>query len=178
MIKRWTGGSGIGLKIAEIMGIITIGDQMPVDMKKYPANWEEIRRAVLLRAGGSAEDARIGARCEFCGVLNYAVGFRGDDGIFNPIKWDCDYSSNYQHAREIADFMNDQESPSGAFIVIVLTVAHLKDPNPANIDMSNLAALCQRCHNKFDIAMRVKNAKRTRFENIIHDGQLELLKRG
>jgi len=29
---------------------------------------------------------------------------------------------------------------------VVLTVAHLHDPSPENVEPRNLAALCQRCH--------------------------------
>ncbi len=46
---------------------------------------------------------------------------------------------------------------------VVLTVAHL-DHNPRNNYLSNLAALCQRCHNRHDFPIRVKHAKATRRE--------------
>lgn len=36
---------------------------------------------------------------------------------------------------------------------IVLTVAHL-DHQPENVGDDNLAALCQRCHNRYDAKMR------------------------
>lgn len=49
---------------------------MPVDMSKYPDDWNEIRNKILLRAGGDADDPKIGAVCEWCGVQNYAVGYR------------------------------------------------------------------------------------------------------
>lgn len=41
---------------------------------------------------------------------------------------------------------------------VILTVAHL-DHNPANCIESNLAALCQWCHNNYDRANRLLNAK-------------------
>lgn len=44
---------------------------------------------------------------------------------------------------------------------VVLTVAHL-DQDPANMDESNLRALCQRCHNRLDASTRALNASRTR----------------
>jgi len=40
---------------------------MPCDMSEYPANWPDVRRAVLLRAGGKSDDPRVGAQCEWCG---------------------------------------------------------------------------------------------------------------
>jgi len=46
--------------------------------------------------------------------------------------------------------------------VVVLTVAHLDDANPANCADDNLAALCQRCHLAFDRAQHLRNAARTR----------------
>lgn len=40
---------------------------------------------------------------------------------------------------------------------VVLTIAHIHDPNPMNCDDDNLLALCQKCHNKLDAPMRAKN---------------------
>ena len=37
--------------------------------------------------------------------------------------------------------------------IVVLTVAHL-DHDPRNCDEANLAALCQRCHNRYDMQHR------------------------
>jgi 5-methylcytosine-specific restriction endonuclease McrA len=44
---------------------------------------------------------------------------------------------------------------------VVLTIAHLHDPNPANCNDTNLAALCQRCHNRLDAPMRAANRRKT-----------------
>ena len=41
---------------------------------------------------------------------------------------------------------------------VILTVAHL-DHNPANNADDNLAALCQRCHNRYDGPKRASNRK-------------------
>jgi hypothetical protein len=43
---------------------------------------------------------------------------------------------------------------------VVLTVAHL-DHNPENCERSNLRALCQRCHLRYDKAHHATNAART-----------------
>lgn len=43
---------------------------------------------------------------------------------------------------------------------VVLTIAHL-DHTPENSDPSNLKALCQRCHNRYDREHRVANRKKT-----------------
>jgi 5-methylcytosine-specific restriction endonuclease McrA len=44
---------------------------------------------------------------------------------------------------------------------VVLTIAHLHDPDPSNCDDDNLAALCQRCHNRLDAPMRAANRRKT-----------------
>ena len=44
---------------------------------------------------------------------------------------------------------------------VVLTIAHL-DHNPQHNQADNLAALCQRCHNRYDQPHRRINAEQTR----------------
>lgn len=44
---------------------------------------------------------------------------------------------------------------------VVLTVAHL-DHTPENCADDNLAAMCQRCHLKYDAAHHAKNSRETR----------------
>ncbi len=57
---------------------------------------------------------------------------------------------------------------------VVLTVAHLHDPDPMNCSDDNLAALCQRCHNRLDMPMRQRHASETRRQRKIDSGQQEL----
>lgn len=38
--------------------------------------------------------------------------------------------------------------------IVVLTTAHVYDHRPENARLLNLAALCQRCHNRHDMASR------------------------
>ena len=45
---------------------------------------------------------------------------------------------------------------------VVLTVAHVYDKSPLAAALLNLAALCQRCHNRHDAQDRRENRKRTR----------------
>lgn len=45
--------------------------------------------------------------------------------------------------------------------MVVLTIAHL-DHTPEHNDPSNLRALCQRCHNRYDREHRAKTRRRTR----------------
>ena len=47
-------------------------------------------------------------------------------------------------------------------IRIVLTTAHIHNPDPEDLRDENLAALCQRCHNWHDIPYRQENARNTR----------------
>lgn len=139
----------------------------PENRAKYPDNWPEIRQAILQRAG---------YRCEWCKVAQYAVGHRNADGLFfgicGNIHADCagngqHYPSldrlTYAEAREWADSENDWREPDEPrTIVIVLTIAHVHDPEPSNCDPSNLAALCQRCHNRHDAADRAAGRKERR----------------
>jgi 5-methylcytosine-specific restriction endonuclease McrA len=46
--------------------------------------------------------------------------------------------------------------------IVVLTTAHLDDPDPENCADENLKAMCQRCHLNFDAAIHKANAMRTR----------------
>ena len=152
---------------------------MPTDMSKYPPNWNEIRNKILQRAGGNSDDPRVGAKCEWCGVQNYAVGWRDENGKFylarGNIYYDnLKYAISYREAKATADFNNEWDTEGIKYIVIVLTIAHLDDPNPQNVNDNNLAALCQRCHNKFDVAMRRKNAGLTRIGRSISAGQIGL----
>lgn len=124
----------------------------PENKARYPANWSDIRAEILRRAGD---------RCEQCNVQNHTRIARGqgedadtymtDDGCIY-----CANSGKHLGFRRFADY------DAGKMVGIVLTIAHLHDPDPANCDETNLAALCQRCHNKLDAPMRAVNAQATR----------------
>ena len=45
---------------------------------------------------------------------------------------------------------------------VVLTVAHVYDPEPMNCNPRNLAALCQRCHLNHDRPHHIRKAKARR----------------
>lgn len=55
--------------------------------------------------------------------------------------------------------------------IVVLTTAHVFDDRPAASSLLNLAALCQRCHNRHDNAARRAG---TRERAIAASGQLSL----
>lgn len=106
---------------------------MPIDYKKYPKNWSEMRAAVLERANN---------RCEFCGVENHIWGVRRANGSF------LEYS-----AMECEEGFLDGDR----VIQIVLTVAHLDhDEENHEVKLDRLAALCQRCHLVYDIPEKKK----------------------
>ena len=109
---------------------------MPIDFKLYPKNWKELRAAVLERANN---------KCEFCGVENYAYGVRDDKGLFH------EYTAMQVEAASI-----DGEK----IIQIILTVAHLDhDEENWDVRLDRLAALCQRCHLRYDVNEKKRRRK-------------------
>jgi len=108
---------------------------MPIDYSKYPPNWEtEIRPRIL---------ERDEHKCKNCGVPNYAYrNNKTSEWTFDEMQaktWAC----------------VDKVKVSK----ITLTIVHLKDPNLMNCKDENLAALCQRCHNRLDAPMRARNRR-------------------
>lgn len=119
----------------------------PENRKRYPRNMKAIRDKVLKREGH---------RCRLCFVGNYWIGYRTGSGKFRPSPDQVAATKYY----ELADA--DRRQMSGERLIrIVLTIAHL-DQQPENNHLSNLAALCQRCHNIIDAPHRRRNAKATR----------------
>lgn len=117
---------------------------MPIDYKKYPANWKsEIRPAILERAKHC---------CEECGVDNYAIGARDLEGNWHNSKQICNMNSDVGYGYFGTFGVKD--------IKIVLTIAHL-DHDITNNDPSNLKALCQKCHLNYDKDHHRKNRKAT-----------------
>lgn len=126
---------------------------MPIDYADYPDNWKtEIRPAVLRRAGGDADNPAIGAKCEECGVENYAEGMRSLDGTF----FEAQLINGMKSDRGIALFGWDAKE-----IKIVLTISHT-DHDINNNEMENLKALCQRCHLRHDAPFHAANRRRNK----------------
>ena len=127
---------------------------MPIDYKNYPSNWKtEIRPAILSRDGN---------KCKFCNVLNSMCILRGN---YSGIEVYQDEDGNIYNAENSVRIGSDYvgevcESPEKMAIKVVLTIAHL-DHDTTNNDYANLAALCQRCHNRHDKDYRVSNRKKT-----------------
>ena len=124
----------------------------PENKASYPADWPAIRERILERAGN---------RCEQCRVPNRTRIARGQ-GDYAGTYMDADanvYSA--EDGRHLGQCrMSDYDV--ARMVDIVLTIAHLHDPDPSNCDEANLAALCQRCHNRLDAPMRAVNARATR----------------
>lgn len=123
----------------------------PIDYKLYHPEWKtRIRPDILKRADN---------KCECCGVENKAKILRGD---WNDIECYQDMQGNIFDANTskwIGDDYLGEVSRTNNIITIILTIAHL-DHDISNNDYSNLKAMCQRCHNRYDMPNRVKNRKK------------------
>jgi 5-methylcytosine-specific restriction endonuclease McrA len=132
---------------------------MPIDYNLYHPKWKLIRRLVLKRARHT---------CEGCGIPNYAVGYRNEEGRFKPtygnvvhdlagqgISYPSMRRITYKEAKDIADLINEYEDENQVhYFVIVITIAHL-DQNINNNRFQNLKALCQKCHLAHDRRFRI-----------------------
>lgn len=124
---------------------------MPVNRDRYPADWEKISLDVKQSQNW---------RCKWCDVRHGAVGFREEDGRFRCVRTNAQKKAAIANGRKL--------------ITIVLTTAHLGTPkadgtpgdkhDKMDVRKENLAALCQRCHLRFDIEEHKLNAARTRLE--------------
>jgi hypothetical protein len=129
---------------------------MPIDYKKYPSNWKNEIVPIV--------KARDNNCCAFCGIKNYSVGYRNNLKFF-PIRGDEHLNKagngelSYKEAREIVNHYN-KLGTDDKLIVIVLTVAHL-DHDITNNDLTNLKALCQKCHLDYDKEHHKKNSRQT-----------------
>lgn len=118
---------------------------MPIrkDLKHlYPPNWKEISHRIRFE--------RANGECEWCGAPHGYFIVREDP---NSSNWRL-----YGLADEAAALEGHKRVDC---VRVILTTAHL-DHDPTNNDESNLAALCQRCHLKYDMKQHVRNARATR----------------
>ncbi len=116
---------------------------MPIDYKKYPANWKtEIRPAILKRAGNKCEQCRVPNHSLICrGIWGNKPVWQNDDGQIH-----CAETGQYMASSYVGDVWQTVKQP---LVKIVLTIAHL-DHDLTNNHYSNLKALCQRCHLKHE----------------------------
>lgn len=134
---------------------------MPIDYKKYPADWlTAIRPRILARAGN---------KCEQCLVPNKTVICRGhyqdSTGTMIPA-WQNDdgqIHSALDGAHLGDDYVGEvwqADDAAQRVTKVVLTVAHL-DHDIANNEDANLKALCQRCHLAHDKDQHLASARIT-----------------
>lgn len=143
---------------------------MPIkDPKIYPPYWKMFSEYIRFE--------RAKNRCEKCGIRNYSVGhYEGSKFVYYGGSLYLDETSHgmngYKESKELFDFLKDEMNgfeykPS----MIVLTVAHLdrvRDicdcqfltgflcAKPAHVK-----AMCNRCHNRYDLDKRLKNRTET-----------------
>jgi hypothetical protein len=127
----------------------------PENRARYPANWQEIREAILARAGH---------RCEQCKVKNHTIIARGAGPFAGTFQTDDAEVYDAETGEHIARVrMSEYQVKNMA--TIVLTIAHL-DHTPENCDPSNLRALCQMHHLRHDAAHHAETARATRRERL------------
>ena len=159
---------------------------MPIDYKKYHPAWKQIRASILEREGH---------KCKFCKVPNYAIirihpfkidGLPLADIIDQPpftelkavMGQDAMMNISDKEASRfcLAQMKMGMDHLVGGFkyTQVVLTVAHL-DHDITNNEPDNLAALCQKCHLRYDAKHHAKNSKATREANMkAKTGQIDL----
>jgi hypothetical protein len=123
----------------------------PENRLRYPANWKEIREQILARAGNC---------CEQCKVQNGTQILRGDGlfaGTFQTADADVFDAETGRYIGKVRMSVYQVKRT----VNIVLTIAHL-DHEPENCDPSNLRALCQMHHLRYDAAHHVETARETR----------------
>ena len=87
---------------------------------------------------------------------------------FVRAKGKCEGTKQFPHCKAV----HGQPHPDTGSKV-VLTVAHLNH-NTQDNRPQNLRALCQRCHNNWDIPYRNKNKANRKIREQVEAGQLEL----
>lgn len=134
---------------------------------RYPSNWKAIRTSILERAGH---------KCECCGIPN------GLEVVRDPRHAEAWFEASYfwdqvaggsSWVMDVADQFGENENGTTKLksTKIVLTIAHL-DHTPENNDPANLAALCQRCHLRYDSELHQNNARKTRARK---KGEIDML---
>jgi 5-methylcytosine-specific restriction endonuclease McrA len=122
----------------------------PENRDRYPADWPEIREAILDRAQG---------KCERCLVPDRVTILRGagfDEGTYMM-------PSGALHCADTGRYLGMARSYEyiGRSVEIVLTIAHL-DHVPENSDPENLRAWCQKCHLDHDRPIHIEHGRQTR----------------
>lgn len=139
---------------------------MPIrreNLDRYPADWPAISLRIRQRDGN---------RCKWCGVENHALGGRDSMGRFHPAHAVEERLLRAVWPKEGEEWWCGVPGEPRRFlriVRIVLTVAHLNH-QPEDCADDNLVALCQRCHNVYDMPHRRAGIfERAREGNVIKD---------
>lgn len=116
----------------------------PENRARYPADWPSISHRIRDRDGW---------RCKWCGVENGALGGRDAAGRFHKAQPTEQALYGLRWPKEGDEWWCGTPRRWLRIVRIVLTVAHL-DHTPENCADENLASLCQRCHNVYDMPHR------------------------
>jgi hypothetical protein len=133
---------------------------MPIDYSKYPPSWKtEIRPAILKRANNC---------CEFCGVENGSMQWRGRKKVREGKRLKNRTFSYPSEEAALADGCNylTVGPRKGVYkeigiyqTKVVLTIAHLDhDEENWDVEFDRLAALCQLCHLQYDAKEKYRRA--------------------
>lgn len=128
---------------------------MPIDYNKYPPNWKsEIRPRILKRENDC---------CKFCGIKNKSEGIRHEEGLDTLDEY-MTFCATHNSVDVLNKYGNDYEKHK--IIKIVLTIAHL-DHDAENWDVCDdrLAALCQRCHLRYDAKHKANKQRRMKYQS-------------
>jgi len=123
----------------------------PENRSRYPANWNEIRAAILARADNCCEQCKVANGTRIARGAGRFIGtyMRADAEVF-----DANTGESLGQVR-----MSDYEVKN--MVDIVLTIAHL-DHVPEHCAPENLRAWCQRCHLRYDAQHHAETARETR----------------
>ena len=117
---------------------------MPIDYKKYPANWlKDIRPRIMKRANNTCEFDG----CDFKhGEIIWSVKYRG-----RTQAWYRNFDEAEKHDPKSFEKKNGKVIPNPKSVKVVLTIAHL-DHDETNHEVSDdrLKAACQLCHLRYD----------------------------
>lgn len=116
----------------------------PENAARYPADWPAISLRIRQRDNWC---------CKWCGVDNGTLGGRGPDGVFHRAHATEEALYGLRWPKEGEEWWCGTPRRWLRIVRIVLTVAHL-DHTPENCADDNLVALCQRCHNVYDMPHR------------------------
>lgn len=116
---------------------------MPIDYSKYHKDWKTVIRPDIL--------ARAENRCECCKIANGSIVIRGTfegKDCYQDMDGFCYDANNSEY---LGGCYLGEVHPTNKIIKVVLTIAHL-DHDVDNNDYSNLKAMCQRCHLRYDVS--------------------------